>query len=40
MKTNMQAFLEELVAFVFNPYRLLRLCELYNIQFRDLVNLY
>ena len=40
MKTNMHSFLKELVAYVFNPTRLLKLCELYNIEFEILVDLY
>ncbi len=40
MKKNMQNFNEELVAKVFNPKRLLKICEEYDINFIDLVEKY
>ncbi len=40
MKQNMKEFNEELVAKIFNPNRLLRLCDKYNINFIDINDIY
>ncbi len=40
MKKNMKEFNEELVANVFNPKRLLKICEEYNIDFYEIQDIY
>ncbi len=40
MLSNNKEFTEELVAYVFNPKRLLKLCDTYNIEFLDYIDLY
>ncbi len=40
MLSNNKEFTEELVAYVFNPKRLLKLCNTYNIDFLDYIDLY
>ena len=39
MKKNNKAFAEELVSKVFHPTRLLRICETYNLELEELVEL-
>ncbi len=40
MKKNVQTFNKELVAKIFHPNRLLKICSTYNIDFIDLVDIY
>jgi hypothetical protein len=39
MRENNKAFAEELVAHVFNPLRLIRICEIYGLELDELVEL-
>ena len=40
MKINCQRFAEELAAYVFNPARLHRFAEKYNLSFEEIMNAY
>jgi hypothetical protein len=39
MRENNKGFAEELVAHVFNPLRLIRICETYGVELDELVEL-
>jgi hypothetical protein len=40
MKKNIQEFKKELIEYIFNPKRLMRICRLYNLSFDHLNDIY